>query len=235
MHRKLFTMSDASVGLDDLFQNTELTKFRERKVTSYLLNLRVFPLGTFYVFFSTCNNPPCLLEQDGVVVPGSYRTPVVIEFSSAGTQYGELGGSMHVTNISFSHEDPHDLAILILDPGQDSVYKDDPLTISFPEVDFTNLTFVGMASYAFVNWTIDNSESHPIILIMSPSVLPSGVVDRLDEDEETLLPNISSVCTESALYGKFCDWVLGPKVDLMEVLCQPSDRCPKQIALPFFS
>ena len=69
---------------------------------------------------------------------------------------------------------------------------------------------------------------------MSPSVLPSGVVDRLDEDEETLLPNVSSVCTESALYGKFCDWVLEPKVDLMEVLCHPSDRCPKQIDLLFF-
>ena len=55
-------------------------------------------------------------------------------------------------------------------------------------------------------------------------VLPSGVVDRLDEDEEALLPNITSVCTEDALYGKFCDWVLEPKVDLMEVLCQQSDR-----------
>ena len=176
MHRKLFTTSDASVGLDDLFQNTELTKFRERNVTSHLLNLRVFPLGTFYVFFSTCNNPPCLLEQDGVVVSGSYRMPVVIEFSNAGTQYGELGGSMHATNISFSHEDPHDLAILVLDPGQDSVYKDDPLTISFPEVDFTNLTFVGMASYAFVNWTIDNSESHPQILIFLPQFCPPALL-----------------------------------------------------------
>ena len=85
MHKKLFTMSNTSVGLDDLFQNTELTKFRERNVTSHLLNLRVFPLGTFYVFFSTCNNPPCLLEEDGVVVSGSYRMPVVIEFSNSGT------------------------------------------------------------------------------------------------------------------------------------------------------
>ena len=161
VHRKLFTTSDASVGLDELFQNTELTKFRERNVTSYLLNLRVFPLGTFYVFFSTCGAPPCLLEQDGVAVPGSYRMPVVIKFSNAGTQYGELGGSMHEANYSFSHEDPHDLAILVLDPGQDSEYKDYPLTMSFPEVDFTNLTFVGMASYAYVNWTIDNSEFHP--------------------------------------------------------------------------
>ena len=101
--------------------------------------------------------------------------PVVIEFSNAGTQYGELGGSMQATNISFSHEDPHDLAILILDPGQDSVYKDDPLTISFPEVDFTNLTFVGMASYAFVNWTIDNSESHPQILIGLPQFCPPAL------------------------------------------------------------
>ena len=91
-------------------------------------------------------------------MPGSYNTPVVIEFSDAGTLYGELGGSMHEANFSFSHEDPHDLAILVLDPGQDSEYKDDPLVMSFPEVDFTNLTFVGMASYAFVNWTIDNSE-----------------------------------------------------------------------------
>ena len=154
-------MSDANVGLNELFQNTELTKFRERNVTSYLLNLRVFPLGTFYVFFSTCGAPPCLLEQEGVVVTGSYRMPVVIEFSNAGTQYGELGGSMHEANYSFSHEDPHNLAILVLDPGQDSEYKDDPLTMSFPEVDFTNLTFVGMASYAYVNWTIDNSEFHP--------------------------------------------------------------------------
>ena len=95
--------------------------------------------------------------------------PVVVEFSNAGTQYGELGGFMHTTNISFSHEDPHNLAILVLDPGQDSEYKDDPLSMSFPEVDFTNLTFVGMASYAFVNWTIDNSESHPQILISLPS------------------------------------------------------------------
>ena len=165
VHRKLFTMSDANVGLDELFQNTELTKFRERNVTSYLLNLRVFPLGTFYVFFSTCGAPPCLLEQEGVVVTGSYRMPVVIEFSNAGTQYGELGGSMHEANYSFSHEDPHDLAILVLDPGQDSEYKDDPLSMSFPEVDFTNLTFVGMASYAYVNWTIDNSEFHPHNLI----------------------------------------------------------------------
>ena len=60
------------------------------------------------------------------------------------------------------------LATLILDPGQDSVYKDDPLTVSFSEVDFTNLTFVGMASYAFVNWTIDNSESHLPMLIGLP-------------------------------------------------------------------
>ena len=58
-------------------------------------------------------------------------------------------------------------------------------------------------------------------------VLPSGVVDRLEEDEETLLANVSSVCTEKALFGKFCDWVLDPDVDnLMEVLCQPSDRFP---------
>ena len=91
-------------------------------------------------------------------MPGSFKTPVVIEFSDGGTLYGELGGSMHEANFSFSHEDPHDLAILVLDPGQDSEYKDDPLVMSFPEVDFTNLTFVGMASYAFVNWTIDNSE-----------------------------------------------------------------------------
>ena len=58
-------------------------------------------------------------------------------------------------------------------------------------------------------------------------VLPSGVVDRLEEDEETLLANVSSICTEKALFGKFCDWVLDPDVDnLMEVLCQPSDRFP---------
>ena len=58
-------------------------------------------------------------------------------------------------------------------------------------------------------------------------VLPSGVVDRLEEDEESLLANVSSVCTEKALFGKFCDWVLDPDVDnLMEVFCQPSDRFP---------
>ena len=48
----------------------------------------------------------------------------------------------------------------------------------------------------------------------------------MDEDEEALLPNVSAVCTEKALYGKFCDWVLEPEVDLMEVLCKPSDRWP---------
>ena len=143
-------------------------------MSSHLFNLRVFPLGSFYMFFSTCNNPPCLLEQDGVVVPGLYRMPVVVEFSNAGTQYGELGGSMHAANFSFSHENPHDLAILISDPGEDSVYKDDNLTISFPELDFTNLTFVGMASYAFVNWTMDNSESHSQI----PICLPSSALRR---------------------------------------------------------
>lgn len=174
VHRKLFTMSNASVGLNDLFQTTELTKFRERKTTSHLLNIRVFPLGSFYIFFSTCDVPPCLLEQDGVVVPGSYRMPVVIEFSDAGTQYGELGGSMHEANYSFSHEYPHDLAILVMDPSQDSEYKDDPLVMSFPEVNFTNLTFVGMASYAYVNWTVDNSEYHPSILISVPQFCLPG-------------------------------------------------------------
>lgn len=60
-----------------------------------------------------------------------------------------------------------------------------------------------------------------------PPVLPSGVVDRLEEDEETLLANVSSICTEKALFGKFCDWVLDPNVDnLMELSCLPSDRCP---------
>ena len=60
-----------------------------------------------------------------------------------------------------------------------------------------------------------------------PPVLPSGVVDRLEEDEETLLANVSSVCTEKALFGKFCDWVLDPDVDnLMELSCLPSDRFP---------
>ena len=64
------------------------------------------------------------------------------------------------------------------------------------------------------------------ILLFFPA-LPSGVVDRLEEGEETLLANVSSVCTEKALFGKFCDWVLDPDVDnLMEVLCQPSDRFP---------
>ena len=132
---------------------------------------------------------------------------------------------MHEANYSFAHEYPHDLAILVMDPSQDSVYKDDPLVMSFPELDFTNLTFVGMASYAYVNWTIDNSEytsskhSHH----RSP-VLPSGVLNHMEDDVEVLLPNVSSVCREKALYGKFCDWVLEPEVDLMEVLCQPSDR-----------
>ena len=174
MHRKLFTMSNASVGLNDLFQTTELTKFRERNTTSHLLNIRVFPLGSFYIFFSTCYAPPCLLEQDGVVVSGSYRMPVVIEFSNDGTQYGELGGLMHEANYSFSHENPHDLAILVIDPSQDSEYEDDPLVMSFPEVDFTNLTFVGMASYAHVNWTVDNSEYRPNLLISVPQFCLPG-------------------------------------------------------------
>ena len=82
---------------------------------------------------------------------------------------------MHAANYSFSHEDPHDLAILISDPGEDSVYKDDNLTISFPEVDFTNLTFVGMASYAFVNWTMDNSEPHSQIPISLPQFCPPAL------------------------------------------------------------
>ena len=130
-----------------------------------IISIRVFPLGSFYLFFSTCNVPPCLLEQDGKVVPGSYRTPLVIEFSNNGSQYGELGGSMFTANYSFSHEDPHDLAVLVANPGEDLMeYNDDPLVLSFPQVDFTNFTFVGMASYAYVNWTIDNSEySLPII------------------------------------------------------------------------
>ena len=104
------------------------------------------------------------------VVPGSYRTPLVIQFSNNGTQYGELGGSMMFTaNYSYSHEDPHDLAVLVADPGEDlEEYNDDPLVLSFPQVDFTNFTFVGMASYAFVNWTIDNSEySRPIFASLS--------------------------------------------------------------------
>ena len=167
-------MSDASVGLNDLFQTTELTKFRERNTTSHLLNMRVFPLGSFYIFFSTCYAPPCLLEQDGVVVSGSYRMPVVIEFSNDGTQYGELGGSMHEANYSFSHENPHDLSILVIDPIQDSEYEDNPLVMSFPEVDFTNLTFVGMASYAHVNWTVDNSEYHRNLLISVPQFCLPG-------------------------------------------------------------
>ena len=49
----------------------------------------------------------------------------------------------------------------MLDPGLDSEYKDDPFTMSFRDVDFTNLTFVGMASYAYNNWTIDKSEYPP--------------------------------------------------------------------------
>ena len=61
-------------------------------------------------------------------------------------------------------------------------------------------------------------------------VLPSGVVDRLEEDEETLFANISSVCTEKSLFGKFCDWVLDPDIDnLMELSCLPSDRFPTPI------
>ena len=130
-----------------------------------IISIRVFPLGSFYLFFSTCNVPPCPLEQDGKVVQGSYRTPLVIEFSNNGAQYGELGGSMFSANYSYSHEDPHNLAVLVANPGEDlEEYNDDPLVLSFPQVDFTNFTFVGMASYAYVNWTIDNSEySLPII------------------------------------------------------------------------
>ena len=62
------------------------------------------------------------------------------------------------------------------------------------------------------------------VLYNAPVRVASGVVNLLEEDEGALLPNVSSVCTEKALYGKFCDWVLQPEVDLMEVLCQPSDR-----------
>ena len=103
-----------------------------------------------------------------MVVQGSYQTPLVIEFSNNGTQYGELGGSMFTANYSYSHEDPHDLAVLVANPGEDLVYNDDPLVLSFPQVDFTNFTFVGMASYAYVNWTIDNSEySLPIFASLS--------------------------------------------------------------------
>ena len=140
-----------------------------RNIISHMINTRVFPLGSFYLFFSTCNVPPCLLEQDGKVVQGSYRTPLVIEFSKNGTQYGELGGSMMFTaNYSYSHEDPHDLAVLVANPGEDLEYNDDPLVLTFPQVDFTNFTFVGMASYAYVNWTIDNSEySRPIFASLS--------------------------------------------------------------------
>ena len=134
-----------------------------------IISIRVFPLGSFYLFFSTCNVPPCLLEQDGKVVQGSYRTPLVIQFSKNGTQYGELGGSMMFTaNYSYSHEDPHDLVVLVANPGEDLEYNDHPLVLSFPQVDFTNFTFVGMASYAYVNWTIDNSEySLPIFTSLS--------------------------------------------------------------------
>ena len=72
---------------------------------------------------------------------------------------------MFAANYSYSHEDPHDLAVLVANPGEDLMeYNDDPLVLSFPQVDFTNFTFVGMASYAYVNWTIDNSEYYlPII------------------------------------------------------------------------
>ena len=139
-----------------------------RNLISHMINIRVFPLGSFYLFFSTCNVPPCLLEQDGKVVQGSYRTPLVIQFSKNGTQYGELGGSMFAANYSYSHEDPHDLAVLVANPGEDLEYNDDPLVLTFPQVDFTNFTFVGMASYAYVNWTIDNSEySRPIFASLS--------------------------------------------------------------------
>ena len=139
-----------------------------RNIISHMINTRVFPLGSFYLFFSTCNVPPCLLEQDGKVVQGSYRTPLVIQFSKNGTQYGELGGSMFAANYSYSHEDPHDLAVLVANPGEDLEYNDDPLVLTFPQVDFTNFTFVGMASYAYVNWTIDNSEySRPIFASLS--------------------------------------------------------------------
>ena len=76
---------------------------------------------------------------------------------------------MFTANYSFSHEDPHDLAVLVANPGEDLMeYNDDPLVLSFPQVDFTNFTFVGMASYAYVNWTIDNSEySRPIFASLS--------------------------------------------------------------------
>ena len=40
VHKKLFTSSDSSVGLADLFKTTELLKFRERKITSHVINIR---------------------------------------------------------------------------------------------------------------------------------------------------------------------------------------------------
>ena len=40
VHKKLFTSSDSSVGLADLFKTTELVKFRERKITSHVINIR---------------------------------------------------------------------------------------------------------------------------------------------------------------------------------------------------
>ena len=208
MHQDVYTRADASLSLEDLFAQTELRKIRERNTTLDLLDIRVFPLGGFVIFLSSCLVQPCKPEAPAT----TSRPPLVMQFSSTGTKYGELGGNMFTANYSFTYEDPHNLQILLLDSSTSSPHLNDPLVMSFPQVDFLNMTFFGVASYAPVNWSIEN-------------VLPSGVVDRMEEDEEALITNISSTCTEEALYGKFCDWVLDPKVtDLGNVLCLQSDR-----------
>ena len=64
-----------------------------RNIFSHMINFRVFPLGSFYLFFSTCNVPPCLLEQDGKVVPGSYFFVSNLYFRWCKVPIGRLSSS----------------------------------------------------------------------------------------------------------------------------------------------
>ena len=85
-----------------------------------------------------------------------------------------LGLSMESSGVQCTRPTIPFLMNILTTTSQDLEYKDDPLVMSFPEVNFTNLTFVGMASYAYVNWTVDNSEYHPSILISVPQFCLPG-------------------------------------------------------------
>ena len=157
VHKDVYTFGDASAGVDSLFANAEFIKFRERADASHVVTMRVFPLGSFFVFFSGCPSPTCYTAsvaggQEGLTAP------VYIEFTSTGTKYGLLGGEISKADNLFTHEDPHDLAIHVLDAGHVSEFQNLPDLLTFPSIDFVNLTFIGFGSFAPVNWTIDNSK-----------------------------------------------------------------------------